>query len=329
MFNITLKNNKTFVCDSTTTIFEAAKANGIALEHSCLTARCRSCLVKILEGTTKDKLDDLVLSMDEKEKNYTLSCNAIPTSDVSMDVEDLGDVVLYDKKIVPSKIASIEYLTKSVIKLILRLPPNANFKYNSGQYVNLIWSGVKRSYSIANSYQENTNLEFFIKKYEGGLMSDYWFHKAKINDLLRVEGPLGSFFLRDTEKQNIIFLATGTGIAPVKAILEHMETSEKDFSNKKVYVFFGARYEDDLFWTLNSLKNADITYIPVLSRSTKNWVGKTGYVQNVVIEEEIDLSNTQVYACGSNEMIESAKIVLSAKALPENDFFSDAFICTN
>jgi len=286
-------------------------------------------VVKVIGGETKNRLDDLVLSIDEKEQNYVLSCNAIPTKDLTLDVEDLGDIILYEKKIVPSKIQSIEYLTKNVIKLSLRLPPTANFKFNSGQYVNLIWSGINRSYSVANYYKEKSNLIFFIKKYEGGLMSDYWFNKAKENDLLRVEGPLGSFFLRETNKKNIIFLATGTGVAPVKSIIEDLENSDKDFSNKKVYIFVGARYEEDLFWSPNLLKTLEIIYIPVLSRSKDDWVGKKGYVQNAVIDQNIDLTNSQVYACGSNEMIESAKIILTANALPENQFFSDAFICTN
>lgn len=329
MFQITLKNNKTFSCKEDSTIFEAAKANNIALEHSCLTARCRSCIIKVTDGLTKDRLDDLVLSTDEKKQNFVLSCNAIPMSNLSLDVEDLGDVILYDKKIVPSKIHEIEHLTKDVIKVSLRLPPNANLIYNSGQYVNLIWSGIKRSYSIANYYQEKSNLIFFIKKYDRGLMSDYWFNKAKVNDLLRVEGPLGSFFLRNTDKKNIIFLATGTGVAPVKSILENMNNSDKDFSLKKVYIFVGARYEEDLFWTPEILKNIDFKFIPVLSRENVNWDGKFGYVQNAVIDENIDLSDSQVYACGSNEMIESAKTLLISKSLPENQFFSDAFICTN
>jgi CDP-4-dehydro-6-deoxyglucose reductase len=329
MFSITLKNNKTFVCDEITTIFEAAKANGIALEHSCLTARCRSCLVKIIEGTTKDKLDDLVLSMDEKEKNYTLSCNAIPTSDISMDVEDMGNVILYDKKIVPAKIQSIKKLTDDVIKVSLRLPPNANLKYNSGQYVNLIKGNLKRSYSVANAFKEKTSLEFFIKKYEKGLMSQYWFEEAKENDLLRMEGPLGSFFLRESNYENIIFLATGTGIAPIKAILENIQKSSYDFIDKKFFVFVGARYKEDLFWEPDIHKGITIKYIPVLSRQKEDWSGEKGYVQDAVLKYPIDLEHSQVYACGSNEMIQSAKEVIIKNKLSENNFFSDAFVETN
>jgi CDP-4-dehydro-6-deoxyglucose reductase len=199
MYNITLKNGKIFLCDSNTTIFEAAKNNGIILEHSCLTARCRSCVVQIEEGTTHDKLDDLVLSAEEKSNKWALSCNSIPTSDVVLDIEDLGGIKVFEKKIVPAKIQSIEKLTDNVIQVILRLPPNSNFEYNSGQYVNITKGQIKRSYSIANAYQEKGSITFLIKKYENGQMSNYWFDEAKENDLLRIEGPIGSFFIRKSE----------------------------------------------------------------------------------------------------------------------------------
>lgn len=231
MFTIKLKNNKSILCDKDTTIFQAARSSGVFLEHSCLTARCRSCIVKIENGSTVNQQDELVLSEEERQQNYVLSFNAKPITDLDLDIEDLGNITLYEKKIVPAKIKSIELITVDVIKVILRLPPSTNFKFISGQYVNIIKGNINRSYSIANCSSINTELEFFIKKYENGLMSKYWFHEAKVNDLLRIEGPLGSFFLRETKKKNIIFLATGTGIAPVKAIIDNL--GKNDFEGVK------------------------------------------------------------------------------------------------
>lgn len=222
MFDIFLKNNKSFSCDSDTTIFDAAQKAGVVLEHSCLNARCSSCVVKVLSGETKNLKEELVLTEEEKKQNLVLSCNAKPLSNLKLDVEDLGDIKFFEKKIVPAKISSIEKMSSDVLKVIFRLPPTSYFQYNAGQYVNLIKGTIKRSYSIANKVSTNNHLEFFIKKYENGLMSKYWFEEAKINDLLRVEGPLGSFFLREAKCENIIFLATGTGIAPIKAMLERV-----------------------------------------------------------------------------------------------------------
>lgn len=330
MFQITLKNGKSFTCDSNTTVFEAAKKNGIILEHSCLIARCRSCAVQVESGTSIDKLDDLVLSAEEKSNNWTLSCNTIPTSDLVLDLEDLGGIQIFEKKIIPAKIQAINKLNDTVIEVSLRLPPNSNFGYNSGQYVNLTKGSIKRSYSVANAYAESGLLTFFIKKYESGQMSDYWFKEAKENDLLRIEGPLGSFFLRESEVENIIFLATGTGIAPIKAILESIIESPKKLSNKKIWIFSGARNENDIFWQPNELNGtSNFKYIPVLSRASEDWKGEKGYVQDILIKQNIPLEKAQVYACGSSNMIESAKKLLIKKGLNKENFFSDAFVATN
>lgn len=328
MYTVKLKNDKTFQCNAETTIFDAAKNAGFFLEHSCLTARCRSCVVKVLEGETLDNEQELVLTEMEKQQNFVLSCNAKPLTDLKLDIEDLGDITLYEKKIVPAKINSIEELTEDIVKVTFRLPPTANFKFNAGQYVNLIKAGLSRSYSLANVDNSNNQLEFFIKKYENGLMSKYWFEEANINDLLRVEGPLGSFFLRDSKKKHIIFLATGTGVAPIKAILENLENNQfKNVKEKKIWVFVGARYEKDLFWQ-PKIKNK-IIYIPTLSRANDAWHGEKGYVQDVVLKQNIKLNDAQVYACGSNEMIESARKVFIINGLEKDKFHSDAFVQTN
>ncbi|MCF8342618.1 MAG: 2Fe-2S iron-sulfur cluster binding domain-containing protein [Chitinophagaceae bacterium] len=330
MFKITLKNGKFFTCGSNSTIFEAAKSNGILLEHSCLLARCRSCAVQIEKGSTCDKFDDFVLSSDEKSNNWILSCNSIPKSDILLNIEDLGNDIFFEKKNVSTKIQSIIQLNENVIEVILRLPPKSNFSYNSGQYVNIFRGKIKRSYSIANAYKENTTLNFFIKKYENGLLSNYWFKEAQVNDLLRVEGPMGSFFLRETEMENIIFLATGTGVAPIKAIIENMNESVNKFTNKNLWLFVGARFEKDLFWDpkkIISLPN--LKYVPVLSRGSENWKGERGYLQEIIIKQNIAYENAQVYACGSINMIEAAKKKLIEMGLNSKHFFSDAFISTN
>jgi len=328
VFTIKLKNNKEFKCDKDSTIFESARKSDINLEHSCLNARCRSCVVKVLSGKTINKEDELVLTEEDKNANFVLSCNAKPLCDLELDIEDLGDITLFEKKIFPSKINVIEKLTDDVIKVVLRLPPNSNFNFNSGQYVNILKRNLTRSYSIANCSDHKNQLEFFIKNYENGLMSEYFFKEAKINDLLRLEGPIGTFFLRDSNFKNIIFLATGTGIAPIKSILEGLEKSHEQYQNKNLWVIVGARYQEDLFWEPN-FKILNIKYIPVLSRQVNDWNGEKGYVQDIVLKQEINLENTQVYACGSNNMINSAKELFFKNNLKENNFFSDAFVQTN
>lgn len=330
MFQITLKNGKTFRCDSNTTVFESAKSNGIILEHSCLNARCRSCQVRVLSGETEDKLDDLVLTTEEKSQGNVLSCNAIPKSDLELDVEDLGNINFYASKIVPAKIASLNFISDSVLKLKLRLSPNVNFKYNAGQYVNISKGIIKRSYSISNAYKENGELNFYIKDYFGGEMSQYWFNEARVGDLLRIEGPKGSFFFRESNKQYLIFLATGTGIAPVMAIVEELISSQRINSLEKVLILNGARFEQDLICNSDIFNNVpNIEYIPVLSKPNQSWKGNIGYVQDILLSKNINVSASQVYACGSDKMISSALKVLIENGLDSKSFYSDAFVATN
>jgi len=324
MFKIHLKNDLHFSCSADDTILNGALKENITLDHSCKTGRCQSCKAKVVSGTSDATVDEIGLTEIDKSKGYILTCVRTPTSDLTLDVEDLSAYSLEKVKTIPSKIDAITKIASNVIELHLRIPPNASFHYLSGQYVNIIKGDYKRSYSIANS-STATNLVFFIKNYEGGRFSTYLFDEAKINDLLRIEGPIGTFFYRKTSKKNIVFLATGTGIAPVKAILEQMNENSHEILDKNIYLFFGGRTEEDLFWK-PVFKNIKVDFIPVLSRSTADWNGSKGYVQDNVLSKGIDLSESVLYACGSENMIRDARELLVENGLSEDGFYSDAFI---
>jgi CDP-4-dehydro-6-deoxyglucose reductase, E3 len=327
MFRINLKNDTHFLCAPEDTVLIGAQKVNITLDYSCKTGRCQSCKAKVIKGSSVAVIDEIGLSAEEKSKGYILTCVRTPTSDLTLDIEDLSAYSLEKVKIIPSKIDLISKIASNVIELQLRIPPNATFDYLSGQYINIIKGDYKRSYSIANT-NSASNLVFFIKNYEGGKFSNYLFNEAKTNDLLRIEGPIGTFFYRKTTKKNIIFLATGTGIAPVKAILEQLEENNSEVMDKNIYLFFGGRTEEDLFWKPN-FKNITVNFIPVLSRSTTDWDGAKGYVQDIVISNQIDLSDSVLYACGSENMIQDSKELVLKKGLSEDAFYSDAFISSN
>lgn len=324
MFKINLKNNIHFSCSPEDTILNGAQKENITLDYSCKTGRCQSCKAKVVEGTSIANLDEIGLSDFDKSNGYILTCVRTPTSDVTLDIEDLSSYSLEQVRTLPSKVDKITALIPNVIELQLRMPPQSNFKYLSGQYINIIKGDFKRSYSIANS-NSTSNLVFFIKNYEGGRFSNYLFNEAKINDLLRIEGPIGTFFYRKTGKKNIVFLATGTGIAPVKAMLEQMDENHSDLIDKNIYLFFGGRTEEDLFWK-PKFTNIKVEFIPVLSRSNDNWNGAKGYVQDAVLAKEIDLTDSVFYACGSENMIKDSRELVVNNGLSEDAFYSDAFI---
>ena len=327
MFKILLKNNKTFFCSKDKSILESAQNSKINLEYSCLKARCRSCMVKVLEGKVKDINEDIILSKDEKNKGYILTCNTIPLTDIKLETEDLNEISIQEQKVIPAKIDLIKIFNENYLELSLRIPPNIKFEFNPGQYVNIIKNDIERSYSISNNFK-NKKLIFLIKKYQNGVLSDYFFHSAKHGDLLRIKGPIGTFSFRKSEKQNIIFIATGTGIAPVKSILDNLAENLDLIKGKKIWLFWGMRFKEYFFWKPNYNK-IELKYIPVVSRNDNDWKGATGYVQEKFIDLDINLLNAQVYACGSSKMIESLKQNLMNKSFEMQNFYSDTFLNTN
>lgn len=327
MYQISLKNNKSFQCSENETLVEAARKSGITIEHSCLNGRCSSCKVKVDSGLSEPTTEEFSLNNEEREDGYILSCIRTPKSDMLIQAEDLSEYGISIPKTLPAKINKIEKLTEDVIKIELRFPPTQKLNFIAGQYVNVIKGNIKRSYSIGSTANENASIELFIKKYPGGLLSNYWFNEAKINDLLRIEGPRGTFFIRNNSAfKNIIFLATGTGIAPVKSILETL-SELGDLTEKNIYLFWGVKHLNDLFWTPEKL-GLNINFFPVLSRE-KIPALENGYVQNVLLAKNIELSESIIYACGSNDMILEAKNKLIKNGLPDHNFYSDAFVTSN
>lgn len=325
---ITLANQKKFASTNEATILRDAQKSGITLEYSCSTGRCGVCKAKALSGETKIIQPETALSPEEISAGYILTCCRGASSDVSLDVEDLGRLASIEPRTLPCRINTIESLAPDVVKVTLRLPPTCKFNYLPGQYINVIWQGVHRSYSIANAPQYDNNLTLHIRREPEGLFSAYWFGSAKPNDLLRLEGPLGTFCLRPSSSTHLIFLATGTGIAPVKAMLEEL-SSDSPFSNvEQVFVYWGGRTAADIYWRVAE-HHPNVRFIPSLSGPTDRWSGRRGYVQEVLLEDGLNLSNATVYACGSDAMIHSAQQRLTEAGLSLKSFYSDAFVCSN
>ncbi len=184
--------------------------------------------------------------------------------------------------------------------------------------------GVRRSYSIANAPRANKTIELDIRYFEGGVLSAYWFGNAAVGDLLRVELPLGTFFLRDDPVTTIIFLATGTGIAPVRAMLDEIAANPSMIGTAQVSVYWGNRQPEDFYWHPPS--EMRVSFNTVLSRSNACWTGRTGYVQDAVVTDGVDLSKSVVYACGSQAMIDAARLSFHDRGLPDHHYHFDAFV---
>lgn len=317
-------NNFTIKAEGNKSIFLFAQENDIFLEHSCLTGRCGSCKAKLISGQVEKIGYEEGLTEDEKKENYILTCVCLPKTDLILNIENISFKTLPKPKTIPAKIAELKLINADLLKLTLRVPKSTKFDFLPGQYINLIKNSIKRSYSIANMY-ENL-VEFFIKKYENGLMSDFLFNNAKKEDMVLIEGPFGTFFLKDTSLENIIFFATGTGIAPIYSMLNNPDNL-RFLKSKKIFLFHGGRYERDLI-EFSFFSGFDLTYFPVLSRELKSGYF-SGYIQNICLDQNIDLSASTVYACGSTQMILSAKKKLIDSGLNPKHFYSDAFLMSN
>ncbi len=323
---VKLSNGREFTATAGVSLVDAALLGGITLPHSCKTGRCSTCKCKVLQGETTALQTETGLTNAEKAEGWILSCVRSAQTDVTLEVEDLGNVVLPPGKTLPCRISSIDRLATDVVRVMLRLPHTVDFRSIPGQYIDVIGpGGVRRSYSLANANTADKTLELHIRAVDGGVMSDYWFKQAKANDLLRFNGPLGTFFLRGLDQLHLVFLATGTGIAPVKAMLESLTNIAPERAPQSVTVFWGGRTAGDLYFDPQAIP-AGHRFVPVLSRAAEGWAGVSGYVHNALLATQPDMAHTVVYACGSDAMIRSATASLLTAGLPDNRFFADAFV---
>ena len=326
MSQITLSNGKSFAAAHGATILDAGLRAGVSLAYSCRTGRCGTCRGRVDAGETRALHDETGLTAAEREDGWILTCVRTPTTDVTIEADDLGAVPLAAARTLACRIQALDALAPDVLRVTLRLPPTATLDYRPGQYIDVIGhGGLRRSYSIANAPAADRRLELHVGRVDGGAMSDYWFGAARVDDLLRLHGPLGTFFLREPDDVDLVFLATGTGIAPVKAILEDLGRRPDAGQPRSVRVYFGGRRPADLYWTPDA---GTARFVPVLSRADAAWGGARGHVQDALLADMPDLAQAAVYACGSDAMIHDAHAATARAGLPANRFLSDAFVCS-
>ena len=323
---IHIHGGRQFSSETGVTLLEAASAAGISLPYSCRTARCSTCKALVKRGQTRPLFNETGLSAEEIKAGWILTCAHTAETDVELDIEELDGTTLPQPKTLPCRIKELEKVAPNILRVRLKLPPALNFNFIPGQYIDIIGAnGLRRSYSLANANYSEKFLELHIRAVNSGAMSDYWFNNAKINDLLRLNGPLGTFFLREYKGVDIFFLATGTGIAPVKAMLESLAHVHEELLPKSVTVLWGASKPEDFYCDISSIPGRH-RYIPVLSRAHLGWSGAKGYVQDVLLSIQPDLSRAVIYACGSASMINSSKMALCNAGLTSSQYFSDAFV---
>jgi CDP-4-dehydro-6-deoxyglucose reductase len=220
----------------------------------------------------------------------------------------------------------IEHLNDDVAKVILKIPGSEAMQYLAGQYIDLIHPDFEpRAFSIANAPHNTGIIELHVRLISKGKFTNFVFNKMQEKSLLKIEGPKGSFYLREDSEKPMIMIAGGTGFGPVKAMVEHAIESG---SQRRIDIYWGVRSEQDLYMSLPSEwaeKFKNINFVPVLSRPNEEWKGRTGYVHEAVLEDFETLTEYEVYACGPPEMVKSAANTFVKKGMFENNFFNDSF----
>lgn len=312
-------------------ILAAAIRQGVGLPYGCKDGACGSCKCKMVSGAVVHAEHQAkALSAEEEAAGFVLTCCAVPQSDVVLESRQVTQAGAFPIKRLPTRVSSMSRVSTDVMVLQLQLPANDSFRYHAGQYVEfLLRDGARRSYSMANAPAEEAQMELHIRHMPGGKFTDHVFTGMKEKEILRMEGPFGSFYLREESQLPIVMLASGTGFAPIKALLENMVAKGIE---RPTTMYWGARRPADLYmhrWmTELSQSNPWLTYVPVVSDALEQdqWHGRTGFVHRAVLQDFADLSAHQVYACGAPVVVESArKDFVTLARLPEEAFFADAF----
>ncbi len=324
-------SGRTFSVEPSETLLAGGIRQGVGLPYGCKDGACGSCKCKKISGTVvHGNHQEKALSAADEAAGMVLTCCATATSDLVLESRQVSLEGALPVRKMPARISSLVHASPDVIQLQLQLPASESFQYRAGQYLDvLLRDGARRSYSMANAPHTGPALELHIRHMPGGRFTDLVFGSMKERDIVRIEGPMGSFFLREDSNKPVVLLASGTGFAPIKALIEHMQERQ---ITRPATLFWGGRRPHDLYmddWVrAQCAVMPHLSYVPVVSDALPEdqWQGRTGFVHQAVLEDIPDLSGFQVYACGAPVVVESAQRDFSDLAgLDEAEFFADSF----
>ncbi|WP_273428303.1 CDP-6-deoxy-delta-3,4-glucoseen reductase [Chitinibacter tainanensis] len=313
------------------TLLDAAMREGFNMPYGCKNGSCGACKGKVLQGkVVHGDHSPTALTAADQANGLALFCCATPVSEqVSIECREVAATKDIQIRTLPTRIEKINKVSHDVAVLTLKLPSTEKLAFLAGQYIDIhTKTGNKRSFSIANSPAQEGFLELHIRKVPGGEFSSYVWDTLQEREIFRFTGPLGSFFLREDSDKPIIFVATGTGFAPIKGMLEHAFAQNMQ---REMVLYWGCRSLHDLYmpelpaqW---QQQYPNFSFIPVLSepKAEDQWTGRTGLVHEAVLADFPKLDHYQVYACGAPVMVEAAVNAFVAHGLPTDEFYSDAF----
>ena len=334
-FQVTVQpSGRVFEVERDETILSAAIRQGVGLPYGCRDGACGSCKSRLLDGRViHGAHQPKTLTQAEEDAGFVLTCCATPQTDCQLEARTVPGAGEFPILKLPSRVLSMSRPSHDVAVLRLQLPATQNFQFHAGQYVEFILrDGARRSYSMANAPHNlgtPAAIELHIRHMPGGKFTDHVFGTMKEKEILRIEGPFGSFFLREDSDKPMVLLASGTGFAPIKAIIERIQELAL---TRPTTLYWGCRSKADLYlheWALQAAAAMpNLRYVPVLSepKLEDEWTGRTGFVHQAVMADLPDLSGHQVYACGAPVMVDSAQRDFESKCgLQAEEFYADSF----
>lgn len=313
------------------TLLDAALRAGVELPYGCRNGTCGTCRAQLVSGAVRypHELVPPALSPEEVSSGMVLVCSAYATGDLVIAGSSPQDKALPAPRIMPARVEQVEHVSPDVMRLLLKLPETVRMPFRAGQYVNiLLRDGKRRAFSIANAPHDDEFMELHVRYIKGGEFTAHVFADMKEREILRIEGPLGDFYLREESGRPAILVGGGTGFAPLKGMIEHALYIGLD---KPLHLYWGGRTEPDLYMAEGAERwareNARIQFTPVVEEPVpeSGWEGRTGLVTHAVVEDYPDLQNHEVYASGPPAMVEAAARLYVSHGLPHEHMYSDAF----
>jgi CDP-4-dehydro-6-deoxyglucose reductase len=315
-----------FIAEEEESLLDAALRQGINLPYGCRNGFCGDCRSAVLEGKVRYP-EETPPAIEGQTGEACLTCQARAMSDLIIGAHEIERADELRPRILPSKIDRIARLNEDVIRLYLKLPDGERLQFLAGQYLNFILpDGNKRAFSIANAPHDDAFIELHIRHVVGGTFTDMLFNGMQEKTILRIEAPLGSYYLREESERPIILMGGGTGFAPIKGMIEH---AFQIGIKRPMHLYWGVRTREDLY--LPELPNnwandhANFRYTPVLSEPDGEWQGKTGWVHEQVVADYPDLSAHEIYMSGPPPMIEASKQAFLAHGIAGEALYSDSF----
>lgn len=327
IFNVTVHpSGHQFTVDENEIVLDAAMRQNIGLPYGCRGGRCGACSATLVSG-------EMVYpggppaALEAAGPGKCLPCQGLAVTDLVLEIREADGPADIEVRQLPCRVQRIEHLAHDVIRLYLKLPDNQRMMFHAGQYLDfLLPDGRRRAFSIANAPHDDEFIELHIRHVDGGAFTDWAFTQMHERAILRIEGPHGSFTLDESSSRPLLFLAGGTGFAPIKAQIEHAFASGIE---RPMTLYWGVRSRRDLYLPELPQHWVDahpaFRFVPVLSEPDDDWLGRDGFVHEAVLAEIADLPGYDIYMAGPPVMVVAARDALRAAGVPDGQMFYDSF----